>query len=406
MKSVLTRAMRADIVASRSTAHSPQEYGTSENQETSSFCSNDEGNFDKERKYVQHSYHDYSLIQKEDSLVANLRTMSKGRGVSIPFPVKLFNMLAQVHDDTTCHGLDQFVCWQSHGRAFRVLQKNKFEEIILPRFFKQGKYTSFQRQLNIYGFKRITRGADQGSYYHELFLHGRKYLSYGIERVSVKGNGARMASNPASEPDFYKMMPVSYYNNDCASTVQGNGARMASNPASEPDFPQMMPVSYHSNDCEVNSTTIITSASTVQGNGARTTSNPASEQDFSKMTPVSYHSNDYEGSSTTLTTSASTSDGGFATSSSISDDFATSSSITDDFATSSDNLNSSSIVEGVDGLSMLYTDEWSISSSDKSPNMCDQKMFMLIRERSDRRILLLGKLATTFGCGEINCENC
>jgi len=349
-----------DIVASRSTAHSPQEYGTSKNQETSSFCPNAEGNSDKERKYVQHSYHDYSFIQKEDPLVDNLRTMSKGRGVSIPFPVKLFNMLAQVHDDTTCYGLDQFVCWQSHGRAFRVLQKHKFEEIILPRFFKQGKYTSFQRQLNIYGFKRITRGADQGSYYHELFLHGRKYLSYGIERVSVKGNGARMASNPASEPDFYKMIPVSYYSKDQSSA------------------------------------TLTPSASTVQGNGTRMASNPASEPDFSKMAPVSYHSNDYEGSSTTLSTKGNSSDGGFATSSSI----------TDGFATSSENMTSSSIAKGVDGISMLHTKEWSTSASDKSPNMCDRKMFMLIRERSDRRILLLGKLATNFGCEEINGEHC
>jgi len=360
MKSELTITARADMVASRST--SPQEYGTSENQETSSICPiADEGDSDKERKYVEHSYHDYAFIQKEDSLVANLRRMSKGRGVSIPFPVKLFNMLAQVHDDTTSRGLlDQFVCWQSHGRAFKVLQKHKFEEIILPQFFKQGKYTSFQRQLNIYGFKRITRGADQGSYYHELFLRGRKYLSYGIERVSVKGSGARMASNPASEPDFYKMMPVSY----------------------------------HSNDHEGSSNTLTTSESTVIGNEARMASNPASESDYFKMMPVSYHSNECEGSSNTLTTSASTSDGGFATSSSI----------TDGFTTSNEKL-TSSFAEVVDRLS-IHTDEWSTSASDKSPNMCDRKMFMLIRERSDRRIMLLGKLASNFGCEESNGENC
>jgi hypothetical protein len=196
------------------------------------------------------------------------------------------------------------IAWQS----IQSTAKHKFEEIILPQFFKQGKYTSFQRQLNIYGFKRITRGADQGAYYHELFLHGRKYLSYGIERVSAKGNGARMASNPATEPDFHKMMPVSYYSKDQSGSI------------------------------------LTTSTSTVQGNCSRMASNPASEHDFPNIMPLSYHSNGYEMSSTPLTTLASTSDG----------DFAPSRSISDGFATSSDNLTISSIVEDTDGLSMLH----------------------------------------------------
>ena len=60
---------------------------------------------------------------------------------------------------------------------------------VLPRFFKQTKYLSFTRQLNLWGFKRITRGIDAGAYYHELFLPGRTNLSMRMKRQKIKGTG-------------------------------------------------------------------------------------------------------------------------------------------------------------------------------------------------------------------------
>ena len=75
----------------------------------------------------------------------------------------------------------------------------------MPQYFNQGKFASFQRQLNLYGFKRLTRGPDTGSYYNELFLKGRPFLAQDIQRTKVKGNGARAASNPDAEPNFYAM---------------------------------------------------------------------------------------------------------------------------------------------------------------------------------------------------------
>ena len=77
----------------------------------------------------------------------------------------------------------------------------------MPKYFKQTKWTSFQRQLNLYGFNRLTKGADAGAYYHELFLRGDRYLGLcqSIVRVKVKGTGIKGANNPADEPDFYSM---------------------------------------------------------------------------------------------------------------------------------------------------------------------------------------------------------
>ena len=52
----------------------------------------------------------------------------------------------------------------------------------MPKYFRQSKLTSFQRQLNLYGFSRITAGADRGGYYHELFLRNKVFLCQNMVR--------------------------------------------------------------------------------------------------------------------------------------------------------------------------------------------------------------------------------
>lgn len=154
----------------------------------------------EEKHCVQHNYHDHAL-DKEDECVDH-PIVSKG-GVTVPFPMKLQNMLD--HIDLAEPALAEIVSWQPHGRCFLVHKPKQFADSVLPRFFQQKKYASFQRQLNLYGFNRITKGPDRGSYYHELFLRGKKFLCRGIQRMKIKGTGARMASNPDAEPNFYTM---------------------------------------------------------------------------------------------------------------------------------------------------------------------------------------------------------
>ena len=76
---------------------------------------------------------------------------------------------------------------------------------IMPAHFKQTKWASFQRQLNLYGFRRLTKGPDAGAYYHELFLRDRYFLALRIVRFKLKGTWIKGASNPDEEPDFYSM---------------------------------------------------------------------------------------------------------------------------------------------------------------------------------------------------------
>ena len=82
---------------------------------------------------------------------------------------------------------------------------------LTDRYFSQTKLTSFQRQLNLYGFQRLTRGPDSSGYYHECFLRGKPFLTANMIRTRIKGTKVKGASNPEQEPDFYAMVRVVVY---------------------------------------------------------------------------------------------------------------------------------------------------------------------------------------------------
>lgn len=152
------------------------------------------------RYFVQHKYIDRSADIPE---ICPMEKKARG-GATIPFPLKLHQML----DDIESAGLTFIVSWRSHGRAFMVHKRDEFVKNILPFYFQQNKFASFQRQLNLYGFSRISCGKDKGVYYHEMFLRGRQLLTNKMVRTKVKGNSIRGSSNPYAEPDFYSMSPL------------------------------------------------------------------------------------------------------------------------------------------------------------------------------------------------------
>ncbi|KAL7466268.1 hypothetical protein ACHAXS_006561 [Conticribra weissflogii] len=54
--------------------------------------------------------------------------------------------------------LEDVVSWMPHGRAFKIHDPKVFASTIMPKFFNQSKYTSFQRQLNLYGENTAVSG--------------------------------------------------------------------------------------------------------------------------------------------------------------------------------------------------------------------------------------------------------
>eukprot|EP00586_Coscinodiscus_wailesii_P022318 CAMPEP_0172509326 /NCGR_PEP_ID=MMETSP1066-20121228/219365_1 /TAXON_ID=671091 /ORGANISM="Coscinodiscus wailesii, Strain CCMP2513" /LENGTH=315 /DNA_ID=CAMNT_0013287747 /DNA_START=17 /DNA_END=964 /DNA_ORIENTATION=- len=78
------------------------------------------------------------------------------------FPQKLMEILSNEE-------LSDIIAWLHHGRGFIVHQKKRFAAEVLPRYFRQVKYTSFTRKLNRWLFIRIARGPEAGAYYHKYF---------------------------------------------------------------------------------------------------------------------------------------------------------------------------------------------------------------------------------------------
>ena len=78
------------------------------------------------------------------------------------FPSKMYTILSLGHK------VSHAIKWLPHGRAFRIINRVVFLEDILLKFSKPIKWSSFTRQLQLWGFKRIHSGRDDGAYYHML----------------------------------------------------------------------------------------------------------------------------------------------------------------------------------------------------------------------------------------------
>ncbi|KAG7381974.1 hypothetical protein PHYBOEH_010678 [Phytophthora boehmeriae] len=106
------------------------------------------------------------------------------RNVGVPKFLRFLFQILEVEDE-------DIISWSHQGTAFQIRQPEELADKILPKYFKHNKVSSFQRQLNYFGFKKWTKTQTNiCTFSHPFFLQADKDMMKLIkrkERVNTTG---------------------------------------------------------------------------------------------------------------------------------------------------------------------------------------------------------------------------
>jgi len=147
---------------------------------------------------IDHTYRDYSQVEvsSDDEATTVGGDDKKQSRLQPNFPAKLHAIVSNPN-------YQHIICWQPHGRSWKIVDKHLLSTVICPKHFAHAKFESFNRSVNGWGFKRLLNpGPDCKSYYHECFLRGRPELTKLMQRLV---NPGKRLPDKAGEPDFYEI---------------------------------------------------------------------------------------------------------------------------------------------------------------------------------------------------------
>ncbi|WCJ35437.1 heat shock transcription factor B4 [Euphorbia peplus] len=108
-----------------------------------------------------------------DNCEGILLSLDSHKSVPAPFLTKTYQL---VDDPST----DHIVSWGEDDSTFVVWRPPEFARDLLPNYFKHNNFSSFVRQLNTYGFRKIV--PDRWEFANEYFKKGEKHMLCEIHR--------------------------------------------------------------------------------------------------------------------------------------------------------------------------------------------------------------------------------
>ncbi|XP_022766003.1 heat stress transcription factor B-3 [Durio zibethinus] len=126
-----------------------------------------------------------------ESMAASDQNNNKGlleyvrKSTPPPFLLKTYKL---VEDPAT----DHIISWNADGTGFVVWQPAEFAQDLLPTLFKHSNFSSFVRQLNTYGFRKVA--TSRWEFCTDMFRKGERELLCNIRRRKAWSNNKQQTA--------------------------------------------------------------------------------------------------------------------------------------------------------------------------------------------------------------------
>ncbi len=100
--------------------------------------------------------------------------------------IKNETFLSKLYDILNIKNYEKIIHWSENGQEIVISNMVNLSNVILPKYYKHKNYTSFVRQLNMYGFKKIKSkpGEDEERFEHSEFK--RSCTKENVQKISRK----------------------------------------------------------------------------------------------------------------------------------------------------------------------------------------------------------------------------